>query len=135
MLHFLCRNLLREGGVMNTPHSERHSETFDFDEWKELACSDPDAFEERRKRVIAEAIAQAPQHMQTRLHALQWRIDMERARASNPLSACIRLSSMMWKMIHGENGLMSAIGELTGSSQTPHHSADIVAFERRERAS
>lgn len=116
---------------MNAPHSE----PFDFDEWKDLACSDPKAFEERRKRVIEEAIAQAPQHMQPRLHALQWRIDVERARASNPLSACIRLSNMMWKAVYGENGLMSAIGELTGATQTPHHSADIVAFDRRERAS
>lgn len=112
-----------------------HSEPFDFDEWKELACSDPEAFEERRKRVIEEAIAQAPQHMQPRLHALQWRIDMERARASNPLSACIRLSGMMWKAVYGENGLMSAIGELTGAARTPHHSAEVVTFERRERAS
>lgn len=120
---------------MNAPHSEHQAEPFDFDEWKELASSDPEAFEERRKRAIEEAIAQAPQYMQTRLRALQWRIDVERGRASNPLSACIRLSNMMWKMVHGENGLMSAIGELTGSSPTPHHSADIVAFERRERAS
>ena len=81
--------------------------------------------------MIEEAIAQAPQHMQTRLHALQWRIDMERSRASNPLSACIRLSNMMWKMVYGENGLMSAIGELTGLHGLPHHSADIMAFVRR----
>lgn len=116
---------------MNAPHPE----LFDFDEWMNLGQSDPKAFEERRKRVIEEAIAQAPQHMQTRLRALQWRIDMERARASNPLSACIRLSGMMWKTVYGENGLISAIGALTGKSQPTHHSADIVEFKRREFAS
>ena len=120
---------------MNVPHSIR----FDFDEWTALAQFDPDAFEVRRKRMIETAIAQAPQHMQPRLHALQWRIDMERARASNPLSACIRLSNMMWKMVYGKNGLVTAIGMLTGAtppgSEKNLHSADILAFERREHAS
>ena len=104
----------------------RHSKPFDFDEWKELACSDPEAFEERRKRVIEEAIAQAPQHMQIRLQALQWRIDMERSRASNPLSACIRLSNMMWKMVYGKHGLMAAIGDLTGATHFPRDSASVT---------
>ncbi|HUX63342.1 DUF3135 domain-containing protein [Sulfuricella sp.] len=106
-------------------------EHFDFDEWMALAHSDPDAFEKQRKRVIDAAIAQAPQHMQTRLHALQWRIDMERSRASNPLSACIRLSNMMWKMVYGNKGLMAAIGDLTDSTHLPRHSADVIAFVRR----
>lgn len=120
---------------MNAPHSIR----FDFDEWTALAQFDPEAFEVRRKRVIADTIAQAPQHMQPRLHALQWRIDMERTRASNPLSACIRLSNMMWKMVYGKNGLVTAIGMLTGAAPAEaaqnFRSADILAFERREHAS
>ncbi len=120
---------------MNVQHNIR----FDFDEWKALAQFDPDAFEVRRKRMIAETIGQAPQHMQPRLHALQWRIDMERARASNPLSACIRLSNMMWKMVYGRNGLVTAIGMLTGAvppeAAENFRSADILAFERREHAS
>lgn len=98
---------------MNTLHGEC-KEPWDFNDWMTLSRSNPTAFEERRRRVIEEAIASAPQHLQPRLHALQWRIDMERARASNPLSACIRLSNMMWKMIYGEHGMMSAIGRLTG---------------------
>ena len=104
---------------------------FDFDEWMYLAHSDPDAFEERRKRVIDEAIARAPQHMQTRLRALQWRIDMERSRASNPLSACIRLSNMMWKMVYGKQGLIATIGDLTAVTPFPRHSANVIAFVRR----
>ncbi|MDD5330434.1 MAG: DUF3135 domain-containing protein [Sulfuricella sp.] len=115
---------------MDTPQ-----ELFDFDEWMALAMSDPAAFEERRRRVIEQAIAKAPEAMQPRLRALQWRIDMERDRASNPLSACIRLCNMMWAMVYGENGLMTAIGELTGRAENPRHSADIVAFERIKRVS
>lgn len=106
-------------------------EHFDFDEWMSLAQSDPEAFEKRRKRAIDEAIAQAPQHMQARLHALQWRIDMERSRASNPLSACIRLSNMMWKMVYGMKGLVAAIDDLTGATHSPRRAANVIAFVRR----
>jgi len=120
---------------MNVPHSIG----FDFDEWTALAQFDPEAFEVRRKRMIETAIAQAPRHMQPRLHALQWRIDMERARASNALSACIRLSNMMWQMAYGRNGLVTAIGILTGAAPPKaaqnFRSADILAFERRKHAS
>ena len=122
---------------MNTPHRE----PWDFNDWMALSRSDPTAFEERRRHVIEEAIARAPQHMQSRLRALQWRIDMERARASNPLSACIRLYNMMWKTLYGENGMMSAIGRLTGSTPASEggerlpHSAKILTFEPRKRLS
>ena len=104
---------------------------FDVEEWMALAHSDPDAFEERRKHVINQTIARAPQYMQTRLHTLQWRIDMERSRASNPLSACIRLNNMMWKMVYGEKGLIAAIGDLTKVTKFPRHSANVIAFVRR----
>jgi hypothetical protein len=122
---------------MNAPHLE----SWNFDDWVALGSSDPIAFEERRRRVIEEAIALAPQHMQPRLHALQWRIDMERGRASNSLSACIRLSRMMWKMVYGENGMLSAIGELTASvpasdgGERNSHSAEILPFEPRKQLS
>ena len=127
----------REEWTVSAPRVE----PLDFDDWMELGRSDPTAFEERRRRVIEEVIAQAPQHVQTRLRALQWRIDMERARASNPLSACIRLYNMMWKTLSGENGMMSAIRRLTdsapasaGGERLPH-SAKILPFEPRKRLS
>ena len=122
---------------MNAPHRE----PWDFNDWMALSRSDPTAFEERRRRVIEETIARAPQHIQPRLRALQWRIDMERARASNPLSACIRLYNMMWKTLYGENGMMSAIERLTGSAHATTagerlpNSAKILSFEPRKRLS
>lgn len=112
---------------MNAPHME----PWNFDDWMALGRSDPMAFEERRRRVIEEAIARAPQRMRPRLSALQWRIDMERSRASNPLSACIRLYNMMWKTLCGENGLISAIGDLTATTHSPRHSAKVITFVRR----
>ena len=111
-------------------------DTFAFDEWMALARSDPEAFEQRREHAISETIARLPQAVQPRLSAFQWRIDMERARASNPLSACLRLCSMMRKMVYGDNGLMSAIGALTatGPAESAHflHTAEIVAFKGRQ---
>jgi hypothetical protein len=126
-----------EEWAVNAPQREY----WNFDDWMALGRSDPIAFEERRRRVIEDAIARAPQRMQARLRALQWRIDMERSRASNPLSACIRLSNMMWEMFCGENGMVSAIRKLTvsdpeaaGEERLPH-SAKILPFEPRKRLS
>jgi len=68
----------------------------DFDEWAALARSDPAAFEQRRRAAIESYIAAAPEEHQQRLRGVQFRVDMERARASNPLSATIRISNMMW---------------------------------------
>ena len=122
---------------MNAPRVE----PLDFDDWMELGRSDPTAFEERRRYVTEELIAQAPQHVQPRLRALQWRIDVERARASNPLSACIRLYNMMWKTLCGENGMMSAVESLTASAPASAgekrlpHMAKILPFEPCKRRS
>lgn len=109
--------------------------SFDFDEWMKLAASDPEGFENRRRQVVEEAILSAPQAMQPRLRALQWRIDMERDRASNPLSACIRLCNMMWTVVYGDKGLMTAIGTLTGATQQAPRPAEVVRFARREKVS
>lgn len=42
--------------------------------------------------------------MQQRLRSIQWRIDMERKRASNPLSAAVRLHKMMADFAWGDKG-------------------------------
>ena len=68
----------------------------DFDAWAALAKADPEAFERKRKEAIEACIADAPVEYQPRLRGLQFRVDMERSRASNPLSATIRISNMMW---------------------------------------
>lgn len=68
---------------------------FDFQEWASLAKDDPDAFERKRREAIEAYIARTPEAEQQRLRGLQFRIDMERQRASNPLSACIRINKMM----------------------------------------
>lgn len=69
---------------------------FDHSEWQQLARTNPEEFERRRIALIEEVIASAPPDIQRRLRGLQFKVDAERGRASNPLSATIRISRMMW---------------------------------------
>lgn len=81
---------------------------FDFDYWRKLAEIDPKLFEIKRREVIEEAIDGSPEHLRERLRRLQWRIDAERARASNPLSASIRLNKMTMDEVLGKGGLLDS---------------------------
>lgn len=98
---------------------------FDFETWAELARSDPEAFELRRKALIDQLIEAAPAHLQARLRGLQWRIDIERKRYKHPLKSCIALYAMMWESMYGEGGLLEALNRLrepfegTSPSSTP----------------
>ena len=66
-----------------------------FDELMRLASQEPDRLEGLRKNWVDEVITSAPEPYQRRLRGLQFQIDMERERASNPISSCIRISQMM----------------------------------------
>lgn len=86
----------------STPH-------LDFDEWRVLASRDPAGFEAKRRLLLDEVIARAPEKRRQRLRGLQWRVDQVRGRSPTPLVACIRLSDMMWESFAGENGLVDAL--------------------------
>lgn len=75
---------------------------FDFDDWARLARNDPEAFEQRRAEAIEELIRSSTPRMQRRLRGLQFQVDVQRRLASNPLSACIRISRMMLDMFYDE---------------------------------
>lgn len=66
-----------------------------FDELMRLASQEPDKLEGLRKNWVDDVITSAPKNFQRRLRGLQFQIDMERERASNPVSSCIRISQMM----------------------------------------
>jgi len=66
-----------------------------FDELKKLAEQDPQQLEALRQQWVEETINDAPEKFQRRLRGLQFQIDMEREKAKNPVSACIRVSKMM----------------------------------------
>ena len=57
-----------------------------------LAKNDPETLERIRLKLIEETIAEAP-NCPAAIGLYQ--IDMERRRASNPMSACVKISKMM----------------------------------------
>ena len=102
----------------------------DFNSWSALAQQDPEAFEKRRAAVIEQVIQSIPTHKQHRMRCLQWKIDQVRARSGNPLSACIKLSEMMWDSLVGPGGLREALeGVSEGKVQAPPK-APVLSFER-----
>jgi hypothetical protein len=106
---------------------------FDFDDWAKLAQHDPEAFEKRRREAIDAVIAKAPLHEQQRLRGLQFRIDMERQRASNPLSACIRINKMMWDQFNTLRGSLEELkaevaGHRAGFPRPEPVSAEVLRF-------
>jgi hypothetical protein len=68
----------------------------DFEQWAQLAQHDPHAFEQLRHRLLEAYIARSSSEHQDRLRRLQWRIDRLREQASNPMSACVQISNLMW---------------------------------------
>lgn len=91
-----------------------HGSELNFDEWRELAHQDAEAFERRRREVLETFIAEAPAHIQPHLRRLQWRIDMDRRyRWRNPMLAAQRLYDMMWESVTGEQGLLPALERIT----------------------
>ena len=117
--------------------SKTYSQPFDFEEWMLLAKSDPEEFEKRRKHVIDDLISSAPEDRQQRLRGLQWRIDSDRKRCSNPLAACIRLSDMMWDFVFAEKGFLNALKMLGAAhsgvetEEKELRSAEILPFKAR----
>ena len=110
---------------------------FDFDKWRKLAQDNPEKFESARRDAINSLITDAPTSMQDRLQALQWRIDMERKRSKDPLVSCQRVFNMMWDSVYGDNGLLNALEDLTGSvsgqtqviDKSDKSSATILSFK------
>jgi hypothetical protein len=111
---------------MNTPPARPK---FDFDAWVKLARQDPQAFEEKRKRIIEEAIQGAPAHKQQRLRCLQWKLDKIRETSRTPAIACLHINRLLWENVTGEHGLLNRLQQLqTGhpGHSTAHTTAEIT---------
>lgn len=89
--------------------------SLDFELWSKLAMHDPGTFESMRLAMIEDLIKSAPPARRQRLRCLQWRIDQERRLSHSPLSACIRISRLMWDNLVGEDGLMDHLQNLNES--------------------
>lgn len=106
----------------------------DFDLAMKLAQADPEAFERYRQDVIEVLIARAPERNRQQLRCLQWRIDQERERASNPYAACVKLYRMMWDSFAGESGLVDTLRrshDSTFNEEHPPPKAKILSFSRK----
>lgn len=68
----------------------------EFEQWARLARQDPHTFEQLRHRLLDAHIARSSSAHRERLRRLQWRIDRLREQASNPMSACLQISNLMW---------------------------------------
>ncbi|MCS6787325.1 MAG: DUF3135 domain-containing protein [Thiobacillaceae bacterium] len=114
-------------------HATPEGEDFDFDSWAELARRDLQAFEARRRALIERVIERAPEHLQPRLRALQWRIDQTRRRYKHPLKSCAVLQDMMWAAVLGRGGLLEALERLRRSAVSgsgPAATARVFEFRR-----
>ncbi|HED15540.1 MAG TPA: DUF3135 domain-containing protein [Gammaproteobacteria bacterium] len=106
----------------------------DFDSAMRLAQDNPDAFEQYRREAIDGLIERIPVHNQERLRRLQWRIDQERKRSGDAMSACVRIYEMMWDSFTGDRGLVSQLHHLqdlcTSGNPPAAATARILSFER-----
>jgi hypothetical protein len=100
----------------------------DFDHLLKLAERDPIRFEDLRQAAIDDFIATLPHERQQRMRQLQWRIDQER-RNRSPLSACLKISTMMWEHMVGPQGLLGYLqGDVSHKLPVEKKKADILNF-------
>ena len=97
-----------------------------FEELRRLAEQNPAELENLRQRLVEDTISKAPEEYQRRLRGLQFRIDAERQRSSNPMSSCLRLSRMMHDQLHH---LLESIQD-TPQMQKPERprAANVIPF-------
>ncbi len=100
------------------------------DERVDMARSDPDRFNQLRQDLVEQFISKAPEKKRERLRSLQWRIDAEIARHSNPLGACVAISRMMEEKVFGKDGLIESLYALNAATHgSPNTKAAEVAEE------
>ncbi len=104
----------------------------DFEQWAQLAQQDPDTFEQLRQRLLEAYIARSSSSHQERLRRLQWRIDRLREQASNPMSACVQISNLMWDTFD-QLGKAYKNPDSCQSEQAPKtaHSSAVLPFKPR----
>ena len=100
-----------------------------FEDWLELARSNPEAFEARRKQAVEHAISQAPEDVQQRLRSLQWRIDRTREQARTPMSSVMAISNMMWDNYRYLNGFLHQLAQPSKPVQ-PTRNATVLPFRK-----
>ncbi|MDO8909297.1 MAG: DUF3135 domain-containing protein [Pseudohongiella sp.] len=102
----------------------------DFDTLMKLHKEDPEALERLRQNLTSELMNKASDHTRRRLEGLQFRINMELRRASNPTARFLRLSDMMQESFHELNYCLNNPVDAVIARQNTQK-ADIVPLVRR----
>jgi len=70
-----------------------------FDELKDLAQRDPEAFEKLREELIDDSICSSSKRLQRRLRGLQFTIEARRRVAGSPMKALLDIQGMMYDSV------------------------------------
>ena len=106
----------------------------DFDQWADLARRDPAAFEKQRTRTIESMLRRVPVHRQARLRRVQWKVDQIRGRCATPMSACVKLTALMWDSVLGTGGLKDRLEALYSTTGRRLPRAEVVELKGPPRA-
>ena len=101
----------------------------DFEVLKRMARENPEGLESLRQKLIGEVLEGASPEQRRRLEGLQFRIDVERRRAANPLAATIKLSAMMRDSLLR---LQQAVNNPASLMTVPARTAAVLAFPARD---
>ena len=103
---------------------------FNFDEWAELAKSDPAEFEERRQQTLRVAVEQAPARHRRKLEGTLFRIEANRAKAKNPLHHAILAAQLMWASFEEMRASLNQVSGVGPGKREPaaRRSATITKF-------
>lgn len=103
----------------------------EFEQLRNLARDDPEAFEAKRQELIEAVLARVPEGRRHRMRGLQWRIEQVRRRSGTPMAACVNLSRMMWDSVAGENGLLDALNNGPSARPEAAEKAPVLTFRRK----
>ena len=120
------------GGSTDTTFKTKPAE-YKFEDWRELWETSPETFEYLRKKHIEQVIGKAAEDQQHRLRCFQWKIDMVRERAANPLAATIEISEMMWDSFNELNERFKDLNDVAHGrkprrASKSEQAADILEF-------
>lgn len=103
---------------------------FNFEEWVNLAVSDPDKFEKLRHDKITALIESVSAHNRQRLSGLQWQLDIIRDKNHHSaMASCLAISKLMWETLDELAITFQSLAD-TNSSTPPAatSAAEIIAF-------
>lgn len=109
-------------------------EDLSFDDWSDLHETDPELFDEFRKKLLNDLVDSAPERSKARLRGLIFQMEAEAISAKSPMAYNMRLAAMMTGMM-GElslqiNRLVESDCQEIKQDQTPVNSATVLSFHR-----